>query len=215
MTLSGVYRRIMDAEPIPASARKLLITCSNWLHQGFTYMNWFERALKIALEAVFFLAFLATYGYISTRGLALGVAPLLAAFMVAHTLNWLLNGHFFTLLKLLELQETPLHRFSAYVDSLKERARNNPSISWVACYGSLSRGELNEMSDLDVRVVQKPGLWNGLRVAGFVLGERTRAFFRRFPLDIYAVSKQGQLRRLREDEAPVVIYRSEQQNVQG
>ena len=62
------------------------------------------------------------------------------------------------------------------------------------------RGEWKETSDLDMRLVRRPGVRNGLRACWFVMKERTRANMRRFPLDVFLLDDFSRLDRLRHDE---------------
>jgi len=78
-------------------------------------------------------------------------------------------------------------------------------MQYVAVYGSYVRGEWKPSSDLDVRLVRRAGFVSGLRACWFLLRERTRAFWMRFPLDIYVADGFASLERLRLDEAPLVI----------
>jgi predicted nucleotidyltransferase len=73
-------------------------------------------------------------------------------------------------------------------------------------YGSLTRGELRPTSDLDVRLIRRPGLVNGLRACWFVLRERTRAHLTGFPIDFLVLDSPRLLKRMRPDEPPLVIY---------
>jgi hypothetical protein len=48
---------------------------------------------------------------------------------------------------------------------------------------------------------------NGIRAAWFLLKERTRALFSKFPLDMYVLDSERSLRdrRLKADEQPVLL----------
>ena len=80
------------------------------------------------------------------------------------------------------------------------------SIDSVAIYGSYCRGNLHEYSDLDVRVVTHTGYFNAIKGALFCFLQRAIAFFSIFPLDIYCTDKISFLKRMRDDERPVILF---------
>lgn len=140
-----------------------------------------ERLFKLSIDVLFFTpSFLILSGYTTVL-----VSAILAAFL-AHSLNWILNGQFFVVLKNANLLDTEPERFSTYLCGLKARASVNGSVLAVAVIGSLSRGTMGEgSSDIDVRVIRKKGLLNGVMACYFLMKERTRALLRSIPLDIY------------------------------
>jgi predicted nucleotidyltransferase len=89
---------------------------------------------------------------------------------------------------------------------LKYRAERETSIQLIAIYGSMSRKELSESSDLDVRILRKKGFLNGLKACLFGSFERTRSLFNKFPLDLYVIDSKDHLSKTREDETAIVIY---------
>jgi thymidylate kinase len=153
---------------------------SHWAFQGFFAMGWRERGLRLALEASLFLP----------AALLLGLAlpwqaALPLAFLCAHTLNFLFNGHLWGALKHYGFVRRSPEEFAAYIDALQERAGREPSISAVRVSGSLARRAWTPASDFDARLLPAPGARNLLRACWFVLTERSRALFARFPLDLY------------------------------
>ncbi len=211
MTLSGIYKTILEMESVPLWCRRALIILINWTHQSFLYLNNYERGVKASFELV--IASLTLVAWITISRLELTLTAIILALAFAHTLDWTFNGHLFALLKILGLHSTPQQEFIDYIADLELRASRNRGISWVACYGSLARSQLSQQSDLDVRVRQKPGFINGFRTALFVTRERGTALLARFPIDIYAISRPTQLDRLRDDELPIVIYDSKKGGV--
>jgi hypothetical protein len=98
--------------------------------------------------------------------------------------------------------------FGVYTQQLKRRVQRKASIELVLLYGSTSRNELTENSDLDVRIIRKRGLINGLSACWFALCERSWAFINMFPLDIYVLDDGDKLSQMRKDEIPIIIYNS-------
>ncbi len=185
-----LLRRIMGC-PLPA-------LISHWTFQSLFYMDNTERLFKLGLDVVL------------TAGIAYLLKPwmpwraaLLAAFIIAHTLNFLFNGHLWGLLKNYGLVQTTREAFERYVHGLSWRARQERSIQHLYVYGSLARQEWSASSDLDARLVRRPGFVYALRACWFVLCERSRALVARFPLDLYVIDRTNNLHNLRSDEKAV------------
>lgn len=183
----------------PAAALAL-----HWVFQGLVYMDPAERWFKLALDALL-TALLAPL-----LGLFLRPVPaLLLSFLAAHTLNFLFNGQLWGALKQYGLVYTSPQIFEGYLSGLRRRASREPSIRHLYVYGSLAREEWSPFSDLDARLVRRPGFFNGLSACWFVLKERSRALFARFPLDLYVIDRVGNLKKLRPDETAVDIMEME------
>lgn len=171
----------------------------HWVFQGILYMDRTERLFKIGVELViasilFFFALIAGFKLIWA---------VVVSFLLAHTINWLVNSQIWVVMKHFKMVRHTRDEFDRYIGSLKRRIGKEPSITWGAAFGSLARGEWNEYSDLDVRLVHKPGLQNSVRACWFVMKERSRAFAQRFPLDIYLLDDFSRSLELRPDEYPV------------
>lgn len=174
----------------------------HWVFQGTLYMDRAELLFKLGLD----LILTAILWLLLSPLLDLSwIWVLLAAFLVAHTLNFLFNGQLWVVLKHFRLIRHSRAEFDAYLDRLSDGIRAEPSIQWAAAYGSLVRDQWHQSSDLDVRLVRRPGLRNGLRACWFTLRERTRALVSRFPLDVFLLDDPERLVRLRHDEQPLVI----------
>lgn len=172
---------------------------TNWVFQGMRYMQWHELAVKFSFEALVFGGLYGLVGEPLTWPLGIGLLAL------AHTINWLVNGHFFVLTRYVFPVPTALPKFEEYVARLEGLGAKHGAIDGLAVYGSYCRDALHEFSDLDVRVISKPGAIGGLRAALFCFGQRLVAIVRCFPLDIYSFTSISYLDRLRPDEKPVVL----------
>lgn len=181
------------------SQSRVGVIASNWLFQGMRYMNAYEVGLKLLLDC------LMTLMLIWVTNVWERPAMMLACLMVAHSLNWILNGHFFVLMRYVYPVPKTDQDFDRYVRRLSQQALRSRFIDGVAIYGSYCRGQLHEFSDLDVRVIVRQGILNGMAGAVFCLRERFMAFFMVFPLDIYCCVGTRCLDRLRDDERPVII----------
>lgn len=200
MNLSKFHKRLAKKDEFPMYIRVPLLTLSSWLFQGILYMDTTERVFKILLDVLFFFPL-----YLAFRPHGSPLLGILIAFILAHTLNWIFNGQIPVLLKNLRLIKTEYERFEKYLDTLKKKVEKNDSILYAAAFGSLSRGELKGTSDLDVRLIRKPGFINGLRACIFIMKERSWATFNKFPLDIYVGDSMEFLKKMREDERAQII----------
>lgn len=178
---------------------RLGVIASNWLFQGMRYMNAYEIVLKLTIDVMLAAIIIGIFGWWeSAPGITIGIVG-------AHTINWILNGHIFVLLRYVWPIPKSKDEFQDYVGSLTRSAQKNEWIDGVAIFGSYCRGMLHEHSDLDVRVTVRPGGVNGFMGAVFCAMERIKAFFRVFPLDIYCCVELRSLDRLRDDESPVIL----------
>ncbi len=172
----------------------------HWMFQSLFYMDKTERRFKLGLDVVLTILFWLLF----QRWLSWFVA-ILAAFLISHTLNFLLNGHLWGVLKHYGYVENSYETFSAYAACLAVRTKTNQSIVYAAVYGSCVREEWHPASDLDVRLVRNKGLVNGLKACWYCARERTRALLYGFPLDIYLLDDVKGLDHLRLGEMPTVL----------
>jgi hypothetical protein len=129
----------------------------------------------------------------------------ISALLTAHTLNFLFNGHLWGVLKHYCVISNSYAGYLAYVSGFLQRAAREDSIQYTVVCGSLSRQTWSPAADLDARLIRRPGLKNGLRVAWFLLRERSAALFARFPLDVYMLDNELSLHKLAADEPLIVI----------
>lgn len=177
---------------------------SHWTFQSIFYLDPTERRFKIGLDIL-----LTIFG-----ALLLGIwfswlISWSVAFFIAHTLNFLFNGHLWGVLKHYGLVRHSHTSFRGYVGGIVNRTATVPAIRYVVAYGSLSREAWSFASDLDARVIRYPGQLNGLRACWFLVGERTRALLAGFPLDMYVLDDERSLCKLKANERPVYLYHRE------
>ena len=199
MNLNDFHKKLAKGNEYPAYIKIPMLTFSSWIFQGILYMDITERYFKIFLGVLSFILL-----YLVITPFAGILKSVVIAVILSHTLNWIFNGQIFVLLKNLKLIKTDAEKFDNYLIEIKKRAKNEKAINIVATFGSLSRKELKETSDLDIRVVREKGIINGLRTCIFILIERTKAFFSRFPLDIYLLDNSKGLDKL--GEKPIFLY---------
>jgi L-malate glycosyltransferase len=173
----------------------VLALISHWVFQGFFNMGTTERLYKICVELLIFFPIVLILAFFSTNSIFF-----LIGFLIAHSLNFLFNGQLWVALRFFRINKIPASRFNDYVEAFTERARTQKAIIAVIGLGSHVRGEWNEFSDLDVRLLRKPGFLNGLLVCSFLAVERSRALIANFPLDAYVVDNVQTLSKIRSDE---------------
>jgi hypothetical protein len=174
----------------------------HWLFQGMLHMDPTERWFKLGSEL--FLGSILTLSI----SLIFGIRPvgtLMTAMLIVHTLDAAFNGQVWVVLKHFGLVKHSRTQFEQYLSRLSVRILVEDSIEYAAAYGSVVRGEWALTSDLDLRLVRKPGPINGLNACLFCLGERARAFVAKFPLDVLVLDSSDRLSEMREDEVPLCI----------
>lgn len=194
--MNKLYKKILDL--FPELIGIFLIILINWVFQSILYMGKTEKVLKLVIDLILFSIF-----YIMLYSFLGILNAIIFSFIIAHTLNWIFNGHLFALFRIFGLIKTEPEKFISYLDSLKKRSYNESNILLVATFGSISRKEFNKTSDLDVRVIRKKGFLNALKSSFFILSERSNAFFSKFPLDIYLCDDINCIHKLKEDPVPI------------
>jgi hypothetical protein len=174
----------------------------HWGAQGFFNMDRTDRMLKMSLDIVgtgilglVFRSFLTAY-----------LAVPLAA-VVAHTLNFVFNAHPWVVLKHFGTGHYNKKDMMIYTQALGERAASCSAVLGAGVWGGFARREHADPDtpDVDVRVIRHPGFINGIRSGWFVLVERSRANWQKFPLDVYLVDEMHSLSHLRQDEVPIIL----------
>jgi predicted nucleotidyltransferase len=171
---------------------------SHWLVQGMAYMDPTERTFKLGLDAA------GTVGFASLLATRLSLPRALAGgLLAAHTLNFLVNGHLRGALKWHGLGGASVPALQAELLRIARRLAANPAVEHAYVYGSVTRGDVHAGSDLDIRVLRRPGLAAGLAVCWLVLLERARSLGSGVPLDIYVWDSPARMERMRSDEVPL------------
>jgi len=200
MNANRFHKELAKGKKYPYYIRIPILTFTSWLFQGIIYMDSTERNFKILFDILIFLPlFVMLYQYFN-------IISIILAIIIAHTINWIFNGQIFVLLKNLNLMNTSPESFVIYLESFKKRVEKENSIIAAAAFGSLSREKLKNTSDLDIRIIRKPGFINGINACIFILKERTKSFFCFFPLDIYVLDDIDMINIHINNENPIVIY---------
>lgn len=191
----------IDIGPLtPIFQFKLIIILTNWIFQGLLYADRTEKIFKIFLDIAITIIFVIVLSNLHI------VPRIIFSFFISHTLNWIFNGQLFALAKNFGIVHNDPQRIIDYAYEIKNRASKEKSIDSVLVYGSLVRGEIKTTSDLDMRIIRKTGIINGMRACTFGLIERSRALINRFPLDMYVIDSIRHLGKMRKDETPKILY---------
>lgn len=209
MRKKGEYYAVTNIKVIqPLLNYRVTAMATHWVFQNMIGMGITELAFKLGIDIVLAVAFL----FLFSIWIPLHWA-IIIGLVVAHTINFLFNAQIFVVLKHFGDIIHPISEYEAYIQGIQKRLSDQNSIRWAAIYGSMARGELKTTSDLDVRFIRYPGFMNGVRSCWFTLRERTRAHLSRFPVDFMLFDNPHPLKRLREDESPIVIFNEDQKAI--
>ncbi len=173
---------------------------SHWVFQGILIMDRTERAFKIGIDAAIALPM----ALILSRTMSIK-RSLIVGFVTAHTLNLFANGQLMVVWKFHSTGGPTTEQLHTHLIGVGRRLGSRASVISVSAYGSLSRGELHDGSDLDVAVLRRPGLLHGLDACFAVATERARATWMRIPLDIHVWDSRASAKRMRLDEIAVDV----------
>lgn len=181
-----------------------------WAHQGFFYLDRTQRIGRVVFEIVptALLAWLT--GRVGTIPLS-SVGLWCGSLFVVHTLNWVLNGNWWAgvLFTFPRLRNRGDQATCDYLNRMASRLQHTRAISGVMVFGSVSRGQWHERSDLDLRLLRRPGVGSALAGVLALTRERWIALWARQPLDIYLADDIAFLRRMRDDEPPVFLKKDD------
>ena len=92
-----------------------------------------------------------------------------------------------------------------YIKDIRSRLIRHDSILCAFIYGSISRGDLHDSSDLDFVIVRRPGFRNAISSLAILTFEKLRALAYRIPLESYLADDLTFLDRPRNDETPLIM----------
>lgn len=171
-----------------------VILAINWCLQGMRGMDRGELAFRLLLEGLVTLA------------LAPGIG-LLPALVVAHTLNFLVNGQLWVCARYCAFWHRSPAALDRFLREVVARLRASPWLEEAVCIGSCGAQAVarHDRADIDLRLIAPAG-WRGwLEVNLLLLVLRARALVRLVPLDLYAYDSPASLERFRQDEPLLVI----------
>jgi GTPase SAR1 family protein/predicted nucleotidyltransferase len=197
--LKKVYTGSMNPWVHPLLMRRSFVLAINWVFQGTLIMTMSERLFRFLLE----LTVAATSIVLLSHSVPL-VQNILLSLVVAHTIDWSLNGNFWATQRFFGRKSDP----KQLIDFLRNLEKGEHfSVEAIAAFGSLSRGRFNASSDLDMRIVRKRGFLSWMGTNLFVLKLRSTSFVKRRPVDIFIMDRVDQIYdHISRDEMPIVIY---------
>jgi len=183
----------------------------NWLHQGFLYLDSterFGRAFYELIPSVILSLFLSLNFEIPFLSLSLWIWVV----FTIHTINWIVNDNWWAciLFTFPQLKNPGERATCLYLNGMAERLKNRHSISGVMIFGSISRNQWHERSDLDVRFLRKGGVFNGIKAVLITSCERLIAFLVKQPLDVYLADDVTFFKKMRVDEYPIFLKKDDQ-----
>jgi len=158
-----------------------------------------DLAGKIILEILFVVIFI-----VFLEGLI--QYYILVALLLAHTLNWLLNAHFWDVGRFIGITNTPPSRFFPYLRKLTKRLDKDSSPATAIIIGGISRKQgFRSTSDVDLIFIRDSGVQNSIKAVLVTIRERVMAFFCKFPLHLELYDHMQSLEQHRIDEVPVIL----------
>jgi predicted nucleotidyltransferase len=181
-----------------------------WAHQGFFYLDRTQRLGRVVFEivpAVVLAGLISVAARISLSDVGLWAASL----AVTHTLNWVLNGNWWAgmLFTFPGLRNPGERATRDYLAGMADRLQKDHAISGVMIFGSVSRGQWHDRSDLDVRLLRRPGWRHGVAGVLVLSRERLIGLLVRQPLDVYLADDIPFLKKMRADEQPVFLKKDD------
>jgi L-malate glycosyltransferase len=181
-----------------------------WAHQGFFYLDRTQRVGRVIFEIVPTVLLAWLMGRISGTPLS-SLRLWCGSLLITHTLNWVLNGNWWAgmLFTFPHLHNRGDRATCHYLQRMAGRLQRTRAISGAMIFGSVSRGQWHERSDLDLRLLRRPGIWNAVAAVCALTRERGIAVWARQPLDIYLADDIAFLRKMRDDEPPVFLKKDD------
>jgi hypothetical protein len=207
MKFKDTFERFSKSSDVPLAVKALVLLSSSWLFQSILYMDRTERSFKMAFDligSILLVVYLVNF-----------VSPftsILFAWMIVHSLNWIVNGHIPVVMKNLRLMDTDAGRFTELLEYLRQGGENRKSVDAILVYGSLVCEGITETSDIDVRIIRKDGIINGISACLFALRTRAYALATWIPLDIYVFDNRDSLNRMAVEEIPHIVFASERRH---
>ena len=165
---------------------------TSFILQGMLYANWRDNVIKIAIDVIitFLLSFL---------------MPWWLALLIAHIINYCINGQAICVFYHIKAGNMTAQAFYDGTVQMQERLLQDGCMAAAISYGSLSKGRWHNSSDIDIRFIPQKGELNFWKACFVGLRERTIAFFKAYPLDMYIFSMQHSYNVMAKDEMPIVF----------
>jgi predicted nucleotidyltransferase len=163
-----------------------------------------ERLLKIFFEAILIIAFffiLCAFFEITYFLL------IIVSVFVIHSIMWIFNDHFWGLIS--DVGTVPSlskEKLILYCNRIYKITKSSKSIIAILVFGSISRKEIHDQSDIDIRIIRRPGFTNLISAYFLCMKLRFDAFIHVIPFDLFLGDDMMFLNKLSRNELPVVIH---------
>ena len=179
-----------------------LLLISSWMFQGIINADRTEKVYCLLFTIIFTIIF-----YFSLSSINDVIIRFFLSFIIAHTLNWLINVNINSILiHRLFLKKLSKSNLFRYLESLDKRLNEKNWLLYSAVFGSICRGTLKDSSDLDVSLVRKPGFIRALKGLFFITCEKKIADFKSIPLEIYLNDlPESSIERFKAEKNPLIL----------
>ena len=201
--MRGIKKKIRDNRYL-----NWILIITNWFFQSIVNADRTEKIYKISFTVVLTVI---TYSTLNQFLIFSNVKLAITSFIIAHTLNWVVNGNFYNLIihRLLLAQISKEDLFN-YLLKLEEKLKDKDWIVYAASFGSICNGNLKDSSDVDISIVRKPGLKNAILAIVFSVKEKKYADFNKIPLELYiSDTPENSMKRFSVEKNPVIVYDKE------
>lgn len=197
-----IYGNIKNYWLQPLLRRRFFVIAANWVFQNTLIMAKSELVFRFILESAFVVLI-----FSSLSSIVSCAENAVLSILIAHTVNWIINGNLWVTQKFFGRRFDP-ERMIKFLFTFRDKERlSQEGIAAIAAFGSLSRGEFSESSDLDIRIVRRLGLYNWIKANLVTLKLRLMAFAKRIPIDSCVLDSVNQIyEHISPNEPPVVIY---------
>lgn len=178
-----------------------------WVLQILHSTDRAERWIRIGTEALLIgcLWFmLGSIGFLQD-----GSVRLWWVFVVVHSASWFFIGNFWVYMldSFLWVNNPGIEGVLKYVDFVRRKFVNSELSDAILIYGSMCRGVFHGRSDLDLRIIRKPGVLAGLRAVFMGFAVRVPAAIKKIPVDLQVVDSFEFLKeQMRPDERPIIVF---------
>ncbi len=202
--MRGVKKVIRDNKNL-----NWILILSNWFFQSIINADRTEKMYKITFTIFFWILF---YFILQVFFSFSSIRLSLISFVVAHTLNWIINGNFYNLIiHRLLLDHISKKDLFNYIVDLEKKLEDQNWILYAASFGSICNGNLKDSSDVDISIVRKPGFKNALKSILFSVKEKKSADLKKIPLELYiSDTPENSKNRFGAELNPVIIFDPEQ-----
>lgn len=176
---------------------KIVVLLSNVVFQGMRYMSLGERFYKLSITVIF--AFLVD----------IFIKNLIISFIVAHLLNYIVNGQFYVVFRYLSSKRTMSERDLIQFVDIINHAIKIFKPNDVLVIGSFCKGRMSKSSDLDIRLFHDENPISSISAYFMASYLRFMGLFLKFPIDIFCFSDLKFLDKISPKEIPVNFLENE------